>query len=157
MRTPSGGDPLLYKSYPMTIRNALAELNGQINQVTDEQPAPFPGVHFERSGGHTRGHCSIHLNQVRLPGCDAHFDEVVFTGDVCPSRHHLRLVFQSAYDTYPLDTRGWKASTLQGCAESAIPVLFSHDPDIFGATLILDDRNSPIVNQTWPPAESQRA
>jgi hypothetical protein len=74
----------------------------------------------------------------------------VLAGDVCPTRHHLRLVFQLAYDTYPLDTRAWKRAWLPRLASERAVLLFDHDPEYFGGTLRPDEKLEFALDTPWP-------
>ena len=149
------GDPLLYKSYPADTIEPLKRLpDTQRLLVSDGHTEVLPGIHLRRSSGHTRGHCVIDIQDPRLkldhPGA-AEFGPVtrlLFTGDVCPTQHHLRLVFQTAYDTYPLDTRKWKQEWLPVAAAENIPLFFDHDPDICAARIRRDERTEYRVTRT---------
>jgi len=147
------GDPLLYKSYPESIRDALRlRPDTGVIRVTDAEPSILPGISLLRSGGHTRGHAAIELREV---SCETRagsrsFDRAVFAGDVCPTRHHLRMVFQTAYDTYPLETRAWKRDQLASLASSGGLLLFDHDPDVFGVTIRADPREEYAVVDSIP-------
>ena len=134
----TSGNPLLFKSYPPGIPAALRE--AKLALVGDANPEVLPGVKLLRSGGHTRGHCAVH------------FDEpfAVFAGDVCPTRHHLRMVFQTSYDTYPLDTRAWKRTWLPRLADRGGLLYFDHDPDVFAATIRANERVEFVVTSTIP-------
>ena len=132
------GDPLLFKSYPPHIAETLAK--ARLHLVTDSEPEFAPGLKLLRSGGHTRGHCIAHIEE----------PFAVFAGDVCPTRHHLRMVFQTSYDTYPLETRAWKRKWLPQLAERSGVLYFDHDPDVFGATIRADDRDEYAVVRSIP-------
>lgn len=141
------GNPLLYKSYPTEIAQTLQGARRQL--VTDRDPDILPQIRLLRSGGHTRGHCVVQLEGGLLePAGEA--APAVFAGDVCPTRHHLRMVFQTSYDTYPLDTRAWKREWLPRLAREAGWLLFDHDPDIYGAQLAEDPREEFVVRQALP-------
>jgi hypothetical protein len=65
------------------------------------------------------------------------------------------MVFQAAYDTYPLDTRAWKRNTLADCAQRQVPLFFSHDPDIFGGQIRADEHAEFVMGTSLPcPAKS---
>lgn len=141
-----GGDPLLYKSYPPeTVGPLKAGFADRLRLTTDTDDTIAPGLRLVRSSGHTRGH-SIALFEgaleIRHPGAEQLGSPqlAVFAGDVCPMRHNLRMVFQTSYDTYPLDTRRWKRTWLPRLARENGLLLFDHDPDIFGCTIQEDAR-----------------
>ena len=142
-----GGDPLLYKSYPPETVNPLKEgFAGRTRLVTDADGTVAPGLRLERSSGHTRGHCAVVFEgdlEIAHPDAAAWTVKprlAVFAGDVCPMRHNLRMVFQTSYDTYPLDTRRWKRAWLPRLAHERGLLLFDHDPDCFGAFILEDAR-----------------
>jgi glyoxylase-like metal-dependent hydrolase (beta-lactamase superfamily II) len=132
------GNPLLYKSYPPEIARTLSPARREL--VTDDRPDVLPGVRMLRSGGHTRGHCVLQFDK----------PFAVFAGDVCPTRHHLRMVFQTSYDTYPLDTRAWKRTCFPRLAEQGGLLYFDHDPDVAAATIAADPREEFVVVDTVP-------
>ena len=153
----TSGDPLLYHSYPPSVIEPLRTIEGtRLHLVTDETTEVLPGILLARTGGHTRGHSAVvieaedltlnHPDAARFPGAR----RLVFAADVCPPQHHLRMVFQSAYDTSPLDTRAWKREHLTRIAEAGDLLLFDHDPDAFGATLRPDPRKEFVVEQILP-------
>lgn len=136
------GNPLLYKSYPAdTLAPLQAVADTRVRLIHADVAELAPGLIMRRSGGHTRGHCVFHLYgdplEINHPGACALSPCVhaVYAADVCPTAHHLRLVFQAAYDTYPLDTRAWKQRWLPQIADQGILLLFDHDPDRFAARI----------------------
>jgi len=152
----TSGDPLFYKAYPQALLAPLREHPELLRLVDDAAPEILPGVQLVRTGGHTRGHASIVLRSDALELVDEQGGrgpaarEAVLAGDVCPTRHHLRLVFQLAYDTYPLDTRVWKRAWLPRLAAEDAVLLFDHDPDYFGGTLRADDKLEFALAAPWP-------
>lgn len=148
----TSGNPLLYKSYPPAIAQALQSADLQL--VTDDEADVLPGVRLIRTSGHTRGHCAVlvHgpglvLDHANAPaGTGDH--GLLLAGDVCPSQHNLRLVFQTSYDTFPLDTRAWKMNWLPRIARERMLLLFDHDPELLGATIRPDPREEYVVDTT---------
>jgi len=144
----TGGDPLLYKSYPSDTIAPLKKIPAkQLHLIREERKKILPGITMIRSGGHTRGHAVILFEHPE--GLDIRHPEslfmfpprrALFAGDVCPTRHHLRMVFQTSYDTYPLETRQWKRAAMPEVAADGTMILFDHDPDVFGATIKPDER-----------------
>ncbi|MFT5497784.1 MAG: glyoxylase-like metal-dependent hydrolase (beta-lactamase superfamily II) [Kiritimatiellia bacterium] len=146
-----GGDPLLYKAYP---KETIAPLQGYSNRllVSGDEVCIAPGITSIRTGGHTQGHCAFLLESDQLsimhPEAEGLGGRVLFAADVCPTTSHLRLVFQAAYDTYPLDTRRWKQQWLPRCAAEHIPIFFCHDPRFAGATIFADERKEFKLGRT---------
>lgn len=148
----TGGDPLLYKSYPPKIQQAFADLGHRIYPVPDDDPEVFPGIYLLPAPGHTRGQACVFFTRPRLAGHDRPPPAALFTGDNCPTRHHLRMVFQSAYDTYPLQTRAWKRTWWPRCAEENLLLLFTHDPDVDGAWIQTDPKKEYQLTDTYTAA-----
>lgn len=150
------GNPLLYKSYPPDIREGLSRLPPErLHRVTDRDAVVAPGFRLLRSSGHTRGHsvAVFEGDQVEIVGAPDSMRRpglAVFAGDVCPTQHHLRMVFQTSYDTFPLDTRAWKRHWLPRLAAENGVLLFDHDPDLFAARIRADDRTEFAVVETYP-------
>jgi glyoxylase-like metal-dependent hydrolase (beta-lactamase superfamily II) len=148
----TAGNPLLHRAYPEATIRPMQQMNSQsIHLVEDDDTEILPGIRMIRTGGHTRGHCCIvfeadtievvHPQADRLPG----FRKAVYAADVCPMQHHLRMAYVMSYDNFPLDTRQWKLNWLPKVASSGDLLMFIHDPDCFGATILPDDRREFIV------------
>lgn len=148
----TSGDPLLYKSYPPKIRRAFTDLGDRIYPVPDDDPEVFPGIYLLPAAGHTEGQACVCFTRPRLAGSDQTPPAALFTGDNCPTRHHLRMVFQSAYDTYPLKTRAWKRLWWPRCAEEGLLLLFTHDAEVDGAWIQADPKKEYVVTQTYEGA-----
>lgn len=81
---------------------------------------PYPGLHLEVTGGHTRAH---QLVRVR-----AGEETVVFWGDLIPTSAHIEPHYVMALDLYPRDCWAAKERLLpQAVAEGWVQV-FYHDP-----------------------------
>jgi glyoxylase-like metal-dependent hydrolase (beta-lactamase superfamily II) len=145
----TGGDPLLYKSYPAKIQQVFSDLADRIFPVPDADPEVLPGIYLLPAAGHTEGQACISFTRPTLVGCDREVTAALFAADNCPTQHHLRMVFQSAYDTYPLKTRDWKRTWLPRCAGEQLLLLFSHDADAYGAWIAEDTRKEFIVTETY--------
>jgi len=138
-----GGDPLLYKSYPEKIRNSLRSLRERIHPVADAFGDIFPGIRMLPAPGHSAGQAAIYFEQPELAGKGT-VPAAMFAGDNCPSRHHLRMVFQTAYDTEPLRTRAWKREWFPRCAEEGIWLLLTHDSSVRGIQIAADPKREYV-------------
>ncbi len=145
----TGGDPLLYKSYPPKIQAAFEQIGDRIFPVPDEDPEVLPGIYLLPAEGHTEGQACISFTRPTLSGCDREVAAAIFTGDNCPTQHHLRMVFQSAYDTYPLKTRAWKRTWFPRCAEEDLLLLFTHDAEAYGAWIQADPKKEYVVTDMY--------
>lgn len=149
-------NPLFHKAYPQAVLAPLQEHPNRLTLVEDASPEIRPGVQLLRSGGHTQGHSVVTLQSSALElvdeigGRGPAARKAVLAGDVCPTRHHLRMVFQLSYDTFPLETRAWKRIWLPRFVEEQTVVLFDHDPDFFGGTLRRDDKTEYALDRAWP-------
>lgn len=149
-------NPLLYKSYPPETIDALRA--GAIECVAADEAEVLPGIWLHRTSGHTRGHCAVRLTHPDLQlvhpaaGDFAGVTQLLLAGDVCPSQHNLRMVFQTSYDTFPLDTRVWKRDWLPRIARENILLMFDHDPAAFGALIREDPREEYAVSRALPCA-----
>lgn len=130
-----GGNPLLYKSYPAAVQESLTALRDRIVTVSDSGEEVLPGIRVFSGAGHTDGQACIVFESPRIEGETAEVPAAVFAGDNCPTQHHLRLVFQTAYDTFPLKTRAWKREWLPRIADEGRVLLFTHDPEAYGALI----------------------
>ncbi len=150
-------NPLLGNSYPPDSLAAL-DLTKQdsLVQVADIAPDILPGIRMARSGGHTEGHCAVVLSdknlQINHPDAArfAGVDTLVYAADVCPTQAHLQPLYQTSYDTFPLETRAWKIDALPEIAEQGYLLMFDHDPELFGATLRSDDKGNLVVAESLP-------
>ena len=155
--TAFSGDPLLYKSYPARAVQPLQQLaSGRLRRVTADDAEIFPGIRLVRTSGHTAGHCmvllesdSLTLDHPQAAGFGP-VRRIAMPSDVCPTQHHLRMVFQTSYDTYPLDTRRWKRAWLPQLSGEDAVLLFDHDADAFAAKIRPDDRKEYAVVKTLP-------
>jgi glyoxylase-like metal-dependent hydrolase (beta-lactamase superfamily II) len=152
-----GGHELLGKAYPRERLSALeASRNESVLLVTDSAPDILPGVRMARTGGHTEGHCAVVLSDEELelnhPGAEAlgQVATVVFAGDVCPTAAHLRMVYQTSYDTHPLVTRAWKCEMLPEIAAEGYLVVFDHDPHRLGCTITPDPGKEYRIDRELP-------
>lgn len=152
----TGGNPLLYKSYPKDLIQSVREYGDRIIRVEGPWSEVLPGISMEHVGGHTFGSCAIHLQgDVRIHHPDVGttpllIDHAVYPADACPSAHHLRMVFQTSYDTHPLDTRTWKRKTFPQAAEEGWWILFDHDWETWGAQIAADPRKEFVVRRGLP-------
>jgi glyoxylase-like metal-dependent hydrolase (beta-lactamase superfamily II) len=145
----TGGDPLLYKSYPQKIRRTFEVLGDRIFTVPDGEPEVFDGIYLLPAEGHTEGQAGIFFVEPELAGFPASPASALFAGDNCPTQHHLRMVFQTAYDTYPLKTRAWKREWLPRIAAEQSMLLLTHDPEAYGIRIAADDRREFVVTGTY--------
>ncbi len=143
-----GRDPLLFKSYPPAILHAFETLRERIRPVTDSLPEILPGLRLLPAPGHTLGQGAVWIDHPEIPGLGS-FPSAIFPGDNCPTRHHLRMVYQTGYDTFPLLTRAWKRDTLPRIADNGTLLLFDHDNDLFGARISPDPKLEFVVRDAF--------
>jgi glyoxylase-like metal-dependent hydrolase (beta-lactamase superfamily II) len=80
----------------------------------------WPGLRVRLTGGHTRGHLAVLFESAG--------QTVAYLGDLCPTTAHLRRMWHTAYDQYPLDTRRAKPGWLGQAADQRWWVVWGHDP-----------------------------
>ena len=78
-----------------------------------------PGLRARITGGHTRGHLAFVFA--------SNGGTAVFLGDLCPSTMHMRRMWHTAYDIFPLETRRRKPVWLAQAADKDWLVLWNHD------------------------------
>jgi glyoxylase-like metal-dependent hydrolase (beta-lactamase superfamily II) len=150
----TGGDPLLYKSYPDHIQRTFRELADRMFPVPDDEPEVLDGIYLLPAPGHTDGQAGIFFVDPEIAGLEVHPKSALFPGDNLPTQHHLRMVFQTAYDTYPLKTRAWKREWLPRIANDQTLILFTHDSDAFGGWIEPHDRHEFVVTEVYRGAEN---
>lgn len=152
------GDPILHKSYPPPVVMPFKDMPAkQLVIVESPREEILPGIIMEQVGGHTRGQCILRLTSPTLELKDTKGNlvdheakEAVFTADACPTRHHLRLVFQTAFDLYPLGTRRWKQKALPEFSQNQTLIFFDHDPEVYAGTITMDGADrftvTPVIS-----------
>ncbi len=102
----------------------------------DTPDAPWPGVRFLVSDGHTPGQL--------LPVFLGDPYGLIFTGDMFPTSSHLRVPWVMAYDLEPLITIEEKKRVLQTCRERGARLAFPHDHRLGGGEIDFA-RDRPFV------------
>jgi glyoxylase-like metal-dependent hydrolase (beta-lactamase superfamily II) len=90
--------------------------------LMDDGSEVVPGLRACLTGGHTRGHLSLRF--------ESGGQTLVYLGDLCPTTNHLRRMWHTAYDTYPLDTRRRKPHLLGEAADRGWWIVWNHDPKV---------------------------
>ncbi len=151
----TSGDRMFYKAYPdYTIQPLVRMADSHFTIVEDDDAEVLPGIRMCVTGGHTRGHCSINLSDDEIvvdhPAATglATLSSAVYAADVCPMQHNMRVAYGISYDLYPVQTRQWKFDVLPGIAESQALLLYIHDPDCFGGTIIPDERKEFVLSSS---------
>lgn len=152
----TGDNPYLFKAYPPATIEPLLHVDKARRHLVDAEDAEIlPGVRFILSGGHTRGSCTVFIEgtpQLIHPAADRCpiTSGILFASDVCPTQHHVRMVYSTSFDTYPIDTRRWKGEWLARVAEEQIVLWFDHDHEIFAARLAADPRAEYMITHKLP-------
>ena len=131
------GGPELQTAYSLDNLLPLAE-RGQL-VLLDDEPAIMPGLTAIRTGGHTRGHLAVKFSS----GGQTAF----FIGDLCPTTAHLRRMWCTAYDVYPLETRRRKPELLDEAAQRRWLVLWNHDPSVAAGYVACDPKREFVVEE----------
>ena len=151
----TSGHRAIGNAYPREIWEPLeAVRQDRLLLVTDMAPDILPGIRLARSGGHTRGHCAVVIqgNCIRINHPEANtigtVESVVYAGDVCPARTHLRLLYETSFDMFPLQTRQWKLDYLPEIARDRSLLCFCHDPKLWAVTITPDEKVEYQVSQS---------
>jgi glyoxylase-like metal-dependent hydrolase (beta-lactamase superfamily II) len=134
------GSPVFEGAY--STHNLLPiEDSGRIDLVEDGAEI-VPGLRTRLTGGHTRGHFAIEF--------ESGGQRAIFLGDICPSRRHMRRLWNLSYDLYPLDTRKNKMLLLGEAADNEAWVLWSHDPQFAASRIARDAKREFVVVESIP-------
>lgn len=96
------------------------EAAGQLDLV-DGDVEVVPGVHVQRTGGHTAGHQSV---LVRAGG-----RTLIYPGDILPMTAHVMPYYITAFDLYPAHTFAVKEALLARGVQEQWTVVWGHDDD----------------------------
>ncbi len=91
---------------------------GLLNLVEDEKEI-IPGIEVRFVNGHTKGQI--------LPIIHYNSRKIVFAADLIPSVAHIPLLYNMAYDLFPLDTIREKEEILKEALENDYVLFFEHD------------------------------
>lgn len=94
--------------------------SGQL-QLTHDDEELVPGVKLWRTGGHTRGHQVVVIEDGGRKLC--------YAGDLIPLAAHVRPIYMTAFDLYPIDTFAMKTRLLEQAAREDWRLLLGHDDD----------------------------
>lgn len=131
--------PELKGAYP--AENLLPLEEAGVLTLIDDNNQVLPGMSTLWTGGHTGGHQAIVLT--------SQGQTAVYLGDVCPTSHHLRSMWNMAYDTYPLDVRRVKPQLLGRAADEGWLCIFAHDPEVVAAHIARDEKKEFVVTETF--------
>jgi len=105
---------------PLLERGQLKLLDGAVEL--------FPGIELLVVDGHTPHHQMVLVSDGE--------QRVLFAGDLIPTSSHVPIPWVMAYDLYPLNTIEEKKRILKQATEENWVVIFEHDPEIPGGTII---------------------
>ncbi|GAA5505796.1 MBL fold metallo-hydrolase [Novipirellula caenicola] len=134
-----GDVPELAGSYFKDDFVPLAEAD--LLQCVDSKFDIEPGVTMSLTGGHTRGHQMVKLK--------SQGETAIYPADLFPMMPHLQTFWTLAYDQFPMIVRRLKPSLIRDIIGHQRLMLFSHDPDVAAARLVMDEsgklRADPIM------------
>lgn len=131
------GDAALRTAYVPKQLQPLVDC-GRVVLVDGDGPL-LPGLTACCTGGHTRGHWALTF------ASDG--QSAVMLGDLCPTQAHLRRMWCTAYDTYPLETRRRKPQLLAAAARAHSLVIFTHDPHVAAGYVAAHPRREFVVEE----------
>jgi len=119
-------------------KEMLAPLEeGNLLQLVDGDEEIAPGIRVHLTGGHSAGHQVV---TVTSPAGTA-----FYTGDLIPTRHHLKTAYVPGVDIYPMETMRQKERFIEQALEQRWLVFFGHDPEIDAGYLRRDDQGRVTV------------
>lgn len=116
---PTGKDRASF----LTEDFAALERSDALSLVDGDEPdAPYPGMAWYVSHGHT----PAQLHPIFGTGTQ----RVMFVGDIIPTAAHVQPAWVMAYDLHPLTTIEEKAQMLARSIDEAMAIAFPHDPRV---------------------------
>jgi glyoxylase-like metal-dependent hydrolase (beta-lactamase superfamily II) len=112
------------------------EESGQV-ELLEGDAEILPGIRVRVTGGHTRGHQSVHL--------ESQGETAVFAGDILPMSYFTKITYVPSFDLYPLQTMEAKKNLLGGAREGDWILFFCHDPRVSAGRLEMRD-GKPFVS-----------
>ncbi len=134
------GGPELQTAYSRDNLLPLAE-SGRLALLDGDAPL-MPGMVAICTGGHTRGHWAIKFESAA--------QSAFFIGDLCPTTAHLRRMWCTAYDVYPLETRRRKPELLGEAARRHWLVVWNHDPHVMAGYVAHHPKREFVVEEARP-------
>jgi glyoxylase-like metal-dependent hydrolase (beta-lactamase superfamily II) len=131
----TGGAAELQTAYCADNLHPL-EASGRLVLV-DDNAEILPGLRACLTGGHTRGHLALRFESAG--------QGALFISDFCPTTAHVRRMWCTAYDTFPVETRRRKPQILGEAADRNWWVLWYHDPRVAASRLRRDARREFLV------------
>jgi glyoxylase-like metal-dependent hydrolase (beta-lactamase superfamily II) len=105
-------------SYRREMLTPLEEEN--LLHLVDGDEEIAPGVRVQLTGGHSAGHQVVTV--VSSQGT------ALYTGDLIPTRHHLKTAYVPSVDVYPMETMRQKDRLIEQAIQERWLVFFGHDP-----------------------------
>jgi len=133
--------PELLAAYPQNNLIPLAEA-GVVETFDQDEPI-LPGLTALRTGGHTRGHTAF------LFESGDHNGELLFVGDICPTRAHMKTLWNMSYDMFLLETRRKKRRLLEEAAEKKRWLFLPHDPFVWACRIESRSGCEFVASELW--------
>lgn len=119
--------PELLAAYPQNNLEPLI-LNEKVD-FFERDIELLPCLKTLRTGGHTRGHTAF------LFESENESEGAIFIGDICPTRAHMKTLWNMSYDTFLLETRRKKRKLLKMAAERNWWIFLPHDPFVYACRI----------------------
>lgn len=100
--------------------------------------SPLDGIEVIATRGHTPGHQAVRVQGLTEP-------DLVFCGDLFPTRSHLRLPWTMGYDLSPLDILEEKRTLLEESHDRGTWLWLEHDPTTCLARVAFDGRRTEVT------------
>jgi methylmalonyl-CoA epimerase len=98
------------------------------------------GVHYRRSGGHTRHHQVVTIESAGRTA--------VFTADMYPTTSHVPDPWIMGYDLYPMDTLDFKRAFAREAIAREYLLFFEHEPSIAAGIIRERDGRRSVERMT---------
>lgn len=133
--------PELLAAYPQNNLLPLAEA-GKVEMFDKDGPI-LPGVIALRTGGHTRGHTAF------LFESDNGIGDMLFIGDLCPTRAHIKTLWNMSYEMFLLETRRKKRRILEEAAAKGQWLFLPHDPFVWACRIESQPGREFVATELW--------
>lgn len=138
--------PELLAAYPQNNLEPL--IRDEKVDLFDRDTELLPGLKSLRTGGHTRGHTAF------LFESEDESEGALFLGDICPTRAHMKTLWNMSYDTFLLETRQKKRQFLERVAERGWWVFLPHDPFVYACRIQKHPAKEFTTTDLWERNES---
>ena len=107
----SAGECSVKNYLPLLESGNLSLISGNVELL--------PGVFIEATGGHTMGHQIVFVEDT--------IEDLIYSGDICPTLCHLSSAKREAFDSFPIETVKIRKKLLCKASQNNCLFVFAHD------------------------------